>query len=267
MSQDKKRKYITVREIDGRLGIQSPHEGELKTIEKGIINFFINNSEESIKRVVEKRLKGNIDPIGFDEDFAISFEYFPEVRIHILYNNYEEEEDDAFSGSELRFLFSGDRVTWVPSEDLLSLLESTLNYLEEQVEGKKQVYKFPDLKSDLLKMSINQRIEPFKHMMLKDLNDLASFVGGIGGHSADEWTLSKNYFPGIEVTLIYNIKKKDINFKYHGQYLDDINNYAKDQFAIFLMNHCIRFISFTYNVKDPEIVKKVFSFNYQKSKF
>ena len=78
MSKDKK-KYITVREIDGRMGIQSPHEGELKTIEKGTIDFFMKNSEQSIKKVVENRLKGSFEEIGFDEDYAITLEFFPEL--------------------------------------------------------------------------------------------------------------------------------------------------------------------------------------------
>ena len=116
-------------------------------------------------------------------------------------------------------------------------------------------------------MSIDQRKEPFKHLKIEDLNDLASFVGGVAGQSGNQWTISKNYFPGIETTLIYDLNEKNLDFKYNGQHLNDINNYAKDQFAIFLMNHCIRFISSKYNVKEPEIVKKIFSFNYQKSKF
>ncbi|NHI93635.1 MAG: hypothetical protein EAX96_14200 [Candidatus Lokiarchaeota archaeon] len=263
----KKKKYFTVREIDGRMGIQSPHEGELKTIEKGFINFFMKYPKKSIKDIVEKKLNGNFEALGFDEDYAITLEYFPGVNIHVLYNNYEDDEDEAFSGAELRFLFSGERVTWVPSEDLLSLLESTFDYLEEQVEGINTIYKLPNSKSDLLVMSIEQRKVPFKHLKIEDLNSLASFVGGIGGLLHDKWTLSKNFFPGIEVTLIYDIKKEEIDFSYHGQNLDHINNYAKDQFAIFLMNHCLRFISSTYNIKEPGIIKKIFSFNYQKSQF
>ncbi|MHA1797371.1 MAG: hypothetical protein ACTSVY_02890 [Candidatus Helarchaeota archaeon] len=262
-----KKKYMTVREIDGRMGVQSPHEGELKTIEKGFIDFFIKHSEESIKSMARTKLNAKFDEIGFDEDYAITFEYFPEVRIHVLYNNYDDEEDDAISGSELRFLFSGDRVNWVPSEDLLSLLELTFSYLEEQVENKQEVYKMTDKKSDLLEMSIDQRTEPFKHIIINDLDDLAKFIGGSVSQMGEKWSLKKIYFPGIEVTLIYDTREKKLDFIYEGENLEKINNYAKDQFAIFLMNHCIRFISSKYNVKEPGIVKKVFSFNYQKAHF
>ena len=128
----------------------------------------------------------------------------------------------------------------------------------------------PDIakeKSDLLKMSIDQRKDPFKHIKDENLDELARFVGGIAGKTENEWTLSKNYFQGIELILIFDKSTKNIDFKYTGKNLERINNYARDQMAIFLMNHCIRFISSKLGVKEPSIVKKIFSFNYQKSLF
>ena len=262
-----KKKYITIREIDGRLGIQSPHEGELKTIADGHIDFFTKTSLDQIKGPVESRLSGKIEDIGFDEDYSITLEFFPGVKVHILYNNYDDEEDDAFSGSELKFLFSGDKVKWVPSEDLLTLLESSFDYLVAIVESKDDGHVLSAEKSDLLKMSIKQRKEPFKHVKDEDLDELARFVDGIAGKTSNEWTLSKNYFQGIECMLVYDKSTNNIDFKYAGKNLEKINNYAKDQMAIFLMNHCIRFISSKHGVKEPAIVKKMFSFNYQKSLF
>jgi len=262
-----KNNYITVREIDGRMGMQSPHEGELKTIARGNIEFFTKTSLDKIKGPVESRLNGKIEDIGFDEDYTITLEFFPDVKVHILYNNYDDEEDDAFSGSELKFLFSGDKVKWVPSEDLLSLLESTFGYLEEIVESIDEENVLRGDKSALLVGSIMQRKEPFIHVKDNDLEELAKFVGGIAGKTADQWTLSKNYFQGIETTLIYDKSTKEIDFTFSGKNYKKINNYAKDQMAIFLMNHCIRFISSKHGIKEPAIVKKMFSFNYQKSLF
>ena len=103
---EKKSKYLTVREIDGRSGIHSPHGGELKIIEKGILEIFEKNEIEIIKLIVEIRLQGKVENINFDEDYAITLELFPEVKIHILYNNYDKEDDEALSGSELKFFFS-----------------------------------------------------------------------------------------------------------------------------------------------------------------
>ena len=264
---DNKKKYITLREIDGRSGMPSSHEGELRSIAAGNIDFFTKTPLEKLKEPIESRLNGKIEDIGFDEDYTITLEFFPEVKVHILYNNYDDEEDEALSGSELKFLFSGDKVKWVPSEDMLTLLESTFDYLQEILESKDEGHVLPAEKSGLLTMSIDQRKEPFIHVKDEDLDELAKFVGGIAGKTSNEWTLSKNYFQGIEITLIFDKSTKNIDFKYAGKNLERINNYAKDQMAIFLMNHCIRFISSKHGIKEPGIVKKMFSFNYQKSLF
>lgn len=262
------RKYVTVREIDGRKGIDSPHERELKSIEEGKLDFFLNRDPEAIKETVETVLKGLIENIGFNEDYTVSFEFFPEVNAHILHYNFKDEEDEAFGKGQLKFLFSGERVLWVPSEDLASLIDLSLDCLEDLVTAMDISNETPLEKSDLLNGSIDQRSEPFIHLKPEQLNDLAAFVGGNVEQEDDTWRLIKTYFLGVKVALIYDMKKNSLDIEFGGENITKVNNYAKDQLGIFLLNHCLRFISVTYpDIKMPEIVIKIFSFAYQKSHF
>ncbi|NHI94191.1 MAG: hypothetical protein EAX96_16995 [Candidatus Lokiarchaeota archaeon] len=265
---EKKSKYLTVREIDGRSGIHSPHKGELRTIEKGILEIFEKNEIEIIKPIVETRLQGKVENINFDEDYTITLELFPEVKIHMLYNNYDKEEDEALRGSEMRFLFSGNRVAWIPSEDLGGFIESSLNYLESIIKKDETLYEIPSQKSDFLKKAIKQRIEPFKNLKLEDMEDLARFVGGSIEKKQDEMILTKKYFRGINIILKIDKNNKNIDVFFSGENTRNINNFVKDLFAIYLINHCLRFIKITYlNVSKLPIIKKIFSFSYQKTQF
>ncbi len=265
MTEDK-RKYVSVREIDGRRGIDTPHERELKTVEEGKMDIFQKTDQALMKQLVQQKLAGKIENIGFDEDYTITFEFFPEVRVHVLYFNYEDEEDEAFSGIELQFLFSGSRVKWVPSEDLISLLDVALDYLEDLVEPEQKIYKLPEHQTDLLKDSIKQRAEPFEHLKREQLQDLADFVGGKIERERQTWILSRTFFPGIIIGLLIDEKTRKINIQCKGENIERINNYARDQLGIFLINHCLRFISITNpGVEMPDIVSKMFSFSYKKA--
>ena len=262
---EKKRRFVTAQEIDGMTAIKSPHAHELESLGKAKVDIFLKNKKRRIKILVENNLNGRVENLGFGEDYTVTFEFFPEVMIHLLFYNYEDEEDLAMGEAEIKVLFSGERVMWVPTEDSVSLLESTLEYLENLLSINPEIYGLSGEKSELLKTAITQREEPFKYLKSEHLNDLAIFVGGNITQNSMSWTLSKTYFKGITVSAIYNLKNHQLDLGYEGENLIRFNNYARDQLGIFLLNHCLRFIAVTYpTIKMPNIVKQTFSYSYIK---
>lgn len=263
---NQKKNYVTTRQIDGRTGIQSPHERELESIGKNRLEIFLNNSPETVKNVIEGNLNGVIENIEFGEQYTVSFEYFPAVKIHILYFNYPEEENEPISGAELKFLFSGETVMMVPSEDLNSFIDITLEYLDYLISAEEQIYNLSTEKTSLLKMAINQRTEPFRNLKPAHLHALATFVGGSLENDDTNWVLTKAFFPEIAIILAYNSDNRDLDIQFGGANIEKINPYARNQLGIFLMNHCLRFISITYpTLKMPQIIKQTFSYSYLKS--
>lgn len=253
--------FKTIQQIDGT-GIHSPHDGELKTIATAIKEFIPGISRDDVEAVVQ-RAGGTIDTMGFGEDFTMSFEIFPDVRIHVVYFAPGSGEDEIESQSDVKFLFSGNTVSIVSSEDLASLVDLSMDYLRDLLAG--TIATRPETPSDLLQRSILQRLEPFGFLNEDDLPDLAAFAGGVLAITDEGWQLHKEFFPGIEIVLNYD--GKSIEFMQEGKNLNNINNYAKDQLSIFLMNHCMRFIGMRYeSLGMPDIVDKAFSFSYLRAK-
>jgi hypothetical protein len=263
---NRKKNYVTARQIDGRSGIQTPHERELESIGKNKLKLFIKTPPETIKAFIETQLNGKIENIGFGEQYTVSFEYFPSVNIHILYFNYEAEEGEPIGGAELKFLFSGEKVMWVPSEDLNSFIDVALEYLEDLTDSKTEPYNLSKDKTSLLEMAIAQRTDPFLNLEPAHLNELATFIGGQLEQNSTGWGLSKTFFPGIEILLTYNYNTRNLDIQYGGANVQNINHYARNLLSIFLINHCLRFISITYpTIQMPRIMKQVFSYSYLKS--
>ncbi|MHA1129295.1 MAG: hypothetical protein ACTSQI_14145 [Candidatus Helarchaeota archaeon] len=260
-----KNKFVTAQEIDGYKGIKSPHARELEALGKAKVDIFMSHKKRQIKIVVENQLKGRIENLGFDEDYTVTFEFFPEVKVHILFYNFEEE-DEGLGGAELKVLYSGTRAMWVPTEDSVSLLDVTLEFLENLLSISPELYGLSGKKTDLLETAIEQRKNPFRYLDQTKLTDLARFVGGKLHQEGNQWILSKRYFEGVEVLVLYNIETETLDLTYEGNNLLYLNNYARDQLGIFLLNHCLRFIAVTYpNIQIPRIVKQSFSFSYIKT--
>jgi hypothetical protein len=263
-------KFWTAHEIDGHKGIKSPHARELDSMGQEKVDNFLEIEPERLKAFVKNKLRGKIEEIGFGENYTITLEMFPEVNIHILYFNFEEEEeeDDAFNDLELRFLFSGERVSWIPTEDLIGYIEAFFYNLENNFGESKNIHKFPKQKTDLLKMAINQRLDPFKHLKKDHLLKMAEFIGAVIKKRNDEWVLTKSYYQGFNIDVIYEPDKQKLDLDYEGRNILDINNYSRDQLGIYLLNHCLRFLSIQYpNIQFPKIVKQTFSYSYIKKHF
>jgi hypothetical protein len=263
-----KGKYITAREIDGRAGIKTPHEHELEELGKVKLKIFLENKYRRIKILVENNLQGIVENIDFNENYTLTFEFFPEVKAHVLFFNYEDEEDEALGGSELKFLFSGARVQWIPSEDLISLLDAHFEYLEILLSDQQENYPIPSEKTELLKTSLQQRTEPFASLEMDHLGDLATFVGGRMKQNTSSWQLTKTFLPGIDVVVSYDLTTNRLDVTYEGESKIKINNYLRDQLGIFLLNHCLRFLAISYSkVKKLKIVSQTFSYSYLKEQY
>jgi hypothetical protein len=262
MNIDKKQ-LKTIQQIDGT-GIQTPHRGELNTIGEFVKELMPRIPDGKVKRVVEQQMGGSIDDLGFGETVSMSFEYFPGVRIHVVYFKADAgDADDIDSEAEVKFFFSGINVTLVSSEDLASFADLTMDFFQDLALGKHSPV--PDDPSDLLQRSILQRLEPFSILKRQDLPDLAAFLGGTLTATDLEWQLTKTYFPGITLTLRFDGKR--IAFDFSGANMGCMNFHAKDELAIFLLNHCLRFIGTRYSaLKMPVIVNQAFSFSYLRGK-
>ncbi|MHA1268173.1 MAG: hypothetical protein ACTSPY_00175 [Candidatus Helarchaeota archaeon] len=264
----KKKNYLTAHQIDGHKGIKSPHARELEEMGKEKASIFEHYDFNKIKGVIENKIHGKIENIDFGEDYTITLEMFPEVKIHILYFNYEEDEDDAFGGSELRFLFSGNRVNLIPTEDLIGYIEAVFYFMENLLQTTKEIFELPVKKSNLLEMAIDQRLRPFEFLKNDDLNDLAIFIGGDLIVEDNNWSIQKKIFQGFHILLTYYYNNKILDIEYRGRTIEFLNNYSRDQLGIFLLNHCLRFLLLTYpDIEFLKIVKQTFSYSYLKSHF
>ncbi|MEX2681216.1 MAG: hypothetical protein Q6373_006425 [Candidatus Sigynarchaeota archaeon] len=258
-----KKQLKTVQQIDGT-GIGTPHKGELNTIGEFVKELMPRIPESKVKGVVEQQMGGSMDDLGFGETFSMSFEYFPGVRIHVVYFKADTtEEDDMLAEADVKFFFSGEVVSMVSSEDLAGFADLTMDYLQDLAIGKQAIV--PDEPSDLLQRSILQRMEPFGLLKREDLPALAAFIGGKLTATDLEWQLTKTYFPGITLVMKYDGKR--IAFEFTGENVGRMNAHAKDELAIFMLNHGLRFIGITYeSLKMPTIVEQAFSFSYLRKK-
>ena len=89
-----KKDLVTVQQIDGMTAVKTPHERELNTIGDAALKFLPGLDPSKLESVVIS-MGGSVDDLGFGEDYTVSFEYFPGVRIHVLYFS-PDEEDEGF---------------------------------------------------------------------------------------------------------------------------------------------------------------------------
>ncbi|MBD3185707.1 hypothetical protein GF325_02670 [Candidatus Bathyarchaeota archaeon] len=256
-----KKELVTVQQIDG-MSTKTPHARELETIGKSVKTFLPRYSRDTIHEVVDE-IGGSIDDLEFGEDLTMSFTFFPEATLHVVYYG-ADEDDDLVNEPDVRFLFSGKRVTWVSSEDLASLADLTMDYVRELLESRNGAASSKgEVKSDLLQRSIMQRAEPFALLKAIDMPDLGEFVDANISSRDGTWIMKKEFFPGI--TIVFEHDSKGLKVEFAGKKLTTMNDYAKDQLAIFLMNHVLRFVHLRYpGEANHPIIEKAFSFSYLK---
>ncbi len=259
-----KRKFWTVGQIDAT-GVRGPHEKELEDISKAKYPLFINLDFDILKDIVYNDLGGKIENIGFNEDWAINVEMFPEVNIHMAYSYFGDEFDDGIE-AEFKSFFSGMRVFWVPGEDSATFIDIVMDLIERKIKGIEPFDKNYESKTELMEKVLKQRSEPFIFLRDEDKEKLAIFLGAKVWKESNEWHIKKEFFPEISIEIIWNTQK-GLDIKFSGNNLSkNIDSYHIEFVGIFFLNHILRFITVNnIDKKLPDICYIMFSRYYTKN--
>jgi uncharacterized protein YciU (UPF0263 family) len=255
---------MTVGEIDAT-GVRGPHEKELADISKVKNHLFIHLESNKLKKIVEDYLGGKLENLGFNEDWTITIEMFPEVNIHMAYSYFGDEFGDGIE-AEFKFFFSGERVFWVPGEDSATFIDIIMDFIERKIRGQEPFEKNYNEKTDLMEKVLQQRSEPFTLLRDDDREDLATFLGAKVWKTESGWRIKKEFFPEIFIEIISDAQNR-LDIKFSGVNLPkNIDNYHVEFVGIFLINHILRFITVNNIDKDlPDICYIMFSRYYTKN--
>lgn len=261
---DKKRRFYTVGQIDAT-GVRGPHEKELEDMGKAKIDLFIELEMDLLKRIVEEDIGAKLEEIGLDEDWSITLEFFPEANIHISYFYYGDEFGDV--EAEFRFLFSGERIHWIPGEDTATYLDIIFDFIERQIKGKEPYEKNYDTTTELMEKVFKQRKKPFTLLNEQDKSALEEFIGGKIWKTTSGWRFKKEVFPEIFIEVLYNEAEKKLSISYSGTNLEKVGSYHMELIGIFLINHILRYITISNQDEDlPDICYMMFSRLFTKEK-
>jgi hypothetical protein len=260
----KNRKFMKIGQIDAT-GVRGPHEKELEDISKAKHTLFIDLDLKKLETIVKNELGGQVENLGFSEDWSITIEMFPEVNIHISYSYFGNEFGDDIK-AEFTFYFSGKRAAWVPGEDSATYIDIVLDFIERKLKDKVPFEKNYTSKSELMEKVLLQRNEPFKYLREKDTEPLANFIGAEVRKTDNEWRIRKEIFPQIFTEIIWG-KEDGLDIKFQGENLEkNLDSYHAEFIGIFLINHILRFITVNNPEKDlPDICHIMFSRYYTKN--
>ena len=203
------------------------------------------------KKIISEDIGGKIENIGFNEDWTITLEMFPEVNIHLPFTYFGDEFGDGVT-AEFKCFFSGESVHLIPGEDSITYVDIIFNFMERMIQNREPFEKSYDKKSELMQKVLIQRTEPFRLLKNSDVKDLAVFLGAIVRKKAEKWQIIKEVFPGISIELTYDTQDKLLNISYTGEKLSKkVGSYHMEFLGIFLINHILRYI--TLNNLDKEL--------------
>lgn len=112
------KKLLSLKEIEGPIG---SHDGFLKRE--------MDRRKEPLTYVddvskLAEYIGGEVVSLGISEDWAIRKEIFPGIQILLIYNRADEEFP-----SNLRVLYSGERIGKIRGEDLVELTIACVNHM------------------------------------------------------------------------------------------------------------------------------------------
>jgi len=247
-------------------GVSGPHEKELEDISNTKYPIFIDLAEDKLKKIISDDLGGKLENIGFNEDWTITVEMFPEVNIHMAYSYFGDEFGDGIE-AEFKYYFSGERVWWVPGEDSATFIDIVMDFLERKIKEKEPFEKSYETKTDLMKKVLIQRNEPFSLLTENDKNTLANFIGGKVWRKMDGWKIKREVFPKIFIEITWN-NQDGLDIAFNGDNLpQNIGSYHIELLGIFTINHILRYITINNDDKDlPDICYIMFSRLFTKEK-
>lgn len=219
-----------------------------------------------LKQIITEDIGGKIENIGLNEDWTITLEMFPDVNIHLAYSYFGDEFGDGIT-AEFKCYFSGERAVIVPGEDSITYVDIVLDFIERMIKHKYPFEKSYDVKTDLMKKVLEQRVKPIALLKDKDQKDLAKFLGAKVWNTGNGWRIKKEVFPGIFIELSYDDQEK-LNIAYSGEALSKkVGSYHMEFLGIFLINHILRYITLNNLDKElPDICYIMFSRYFTKMK-
>ena len=221
---------------------------------------------DTLKKIISEDIGGKIENLGFSEDWTITLEMFPEVKIHLAFTYFGDEFGDGVT-AEFKCYFSGERVHLIPGEDSITFVDIIFDIMERMIQNREPYEQSYDNKSDLMKKVLIQRTEPFNLLKDDDIKDLAVFLGAIVRKTANGWQIEKEVFPGVLVELEID-NNSNLDIKYSGRALSKkIGSYHVEFLGIFLINHILRYITLNNIDKElPDICYIMFSRYFTKLK-
>ena len=259
-----KRKFWTVGQIDAT-AVRSPHEKELEDISKAKTPLFINLDMDLLKDIVNNELGGKIENIGFNEDWTINIEMFPEVDIHMAYSYFGDEFGDGIE-AEFKFYFSGKRVCWVPGEDSATFIDIVMDFIERLLKNKEPFEKEYAKKTELMEKVLVQRQEPFDLIKEQEKEGLADFIGAKVWKTSTGWRIKREIFPQMFIEITWS-KEKGLDISFSGDKLKNMSSYHAEFLGIFIINHILRYITIQNEEKQlPDICYIMFSRFFTKNK-
>jgi hypothetical protein len=130
----KDEKLISLQQIEGAI---SPHQKQ--------IDMAIKARKEALEYVTDvsklaEFIGGRVESLGIGEDWAVSKEIFPGVFVFFVFNH----ADDEFK-SNLKVLFSGDRIKMMRGEDLAGFVILYLIHMLRYVRDSNTDKKLPEV--------------------------------------------------------------------------------------------------------------------------
>lgn len=257
-------KFWTIGQIDAT-GVRGPHEKELEDISKMNVHLFTDLDRNILKNIVNNELGGKIENVGFNEDWTISLEMFPEVNIHLSYSYFGDEFGDGIE-AEFKFYFSGERVFWVPGEDMATFIDIVIDIIERKIKGLEPFEKNFNTKTELMEKVLKQRNAPFNLLKAQDQEKLSSFLGAEVWKEENNWHIKKEFFSQIFIEITWN-DETGLDIAFSGDKLSiNIDSYHIEFVGIFLINHILRFIAVNNLDEElPDICYLMFSRYYTKN--
>jgi hypothetical protein len=130
----KDNKLISLQQIEGAI---SPHQKQ--------IDHALKARKEALEYIADvsklsEFIGGKVESLGMGEDWAISKEIFPGVQVFFVFNH----ADDEFE-SNLKVLFSGDRIKMMSGEDLAVFVIFYVNHMVRYIRDSNKDKKLPEV--------------------------------------------------------------------------------------------------------------------------
>lgn len=125
---------VSLREIEGVL---SPHQRQIESAveaRKAAFEYVTDISG------LAKYIGGKEESLGIGEDWALSKEVFPGVRIFFIFNRSDEEFP-----SRLKVLFSGEKIEMMKGEDLAGFVILFVNHMLRYIRETLPADKLPEI--------------------------------------------------------------------------------------------------------------------------